>query len=94
MPQLTDTQLAQQFASEHPQLRWERQSQGHPHKLTEAWFMRYAPGGRHENPTGAHKMMRQYLVKVTTELPDLAGTDVSEERVARILKLAQKYMKK
>jgi hypothetical protein len=91
MPPLTDEQMAQRFAAEHPHVRWEPRKR--PNKLSDAWFLHYAHEGRDEKLIQAFGLMHKFLAKTTATNPELAGTDVSVERGVRILKLALKYMK-
>jgi hypothetical protein len=81
MPPMTDEQLAQRFASEHPHIRWEPRR---PAKLSDAWVVRYAHAGRHEKLKEILRLMQAFLAR--------NGAEASDDRAKQILELALKYM--
>jgi hypothetical protein len=88
-----DENIAQGFAAEHRgKLRWRKPTQG-PKEQTERWFA-CTKGYWYEDKTKrALSLVRAFLKTVTDQTPESFGTDASDERAERVLKLAQKHLK-
>ncbi len=88
-----DENIAVQFAINYKhRLCWRKSRRGSLSERQFAWFV-YGMGGWFEDQVRAMKFIREFLETVTTEMPELLGTDSSEERAQRILKRAQKHLK-